>query len=107
MCPRSRRLLTLSISVCALSLIAGVTAEHSPGQTQSPSPDGVLHSEASLAGHAVTVEFAPALKADDPAHRVFFSGAGSGSGGRLRIGRLVTSNGTLRLGTLELPKADR
>jgi hypothetical protein len=66
-----------------------------------------MRSELSLAGHAVTVAFAPALRADDPAHKGLFSGVGRAPGGRVRIGQLVTSNGTLRFGTLDLPKADR
>ena len=106
MCPRSRRLLALIVSVFLSSLIATVTTQQAPAQTQQPPADGLVRSEIALAGHTVSVAFAPALKADDPAHRGLFSQAGA-PGGRVRVAQLVTSNGTLRLGTLDLKKADR
>ena len=69
--PRKHGFLALGLSVCLLSLVAKVTTEQAPVQTQQASPDGLVHSQLSLGGHAVTVAFVPALKADDAANRVF------------------------------------
>src|ERR1700687_4758370 len=107
MCPRSHRLLVLSVSVCLLSLPANVTTRQAPVQTGQPSADGLVHSEIALAGHTVAVAFVPALKADDPASRGVLSRVGGQGGARVRVAQLVTTNGALRLGTLELKKADR
>jgi hypothetical protein len=96
-----------SLSVCLLGLLANVTTEQAPAQAPQPLADGLVHSEIALAGHTVTVAFVPALKADDPAHRAVLSRAGSQGTARVRVGQLVTTNGTLRLGTLDLKKADR
>lgn len=104
--PRNRRFVALALGVCLLSLVAQVTTEQGPVQTRQPA-DGLLRSELSLAGHTVAVAFAPALKADDPAHRGVLSGAGGSANARVRVGQLVTTNGTLRLGTFDLPKADQ
>jgi hypothetical protein len=107
MCPRSHRLLVLSLSVCLFGQLAKATTEQAPVPTPQPSADGLVHSEIALAGHSVAVAFAPALKADDPAHRGVLSRASGSAGARVRVAQLVTSNGTLRLGTLDLKKADR
>src|SRR5712692_4199184 len=107
MCPCSHRLLVLSLSVCLLNLLATVTTEQAPVQTGRQPADGLVHSEIALAGHSVAVAFAPALKADDPAHRGVLSKASGSAGARVRVAQLATSNGTLRLGTLDLKKADR
>ena len=103
MCLRKHRFLAFGLSVCLLSLIAKVTTEQATAQ--QPSADGLLRSEIWLAGHGVTVAFAPTLKADDPANRGVV--AGGSENARVRVGQLVTRNGTLRLGTLDLKKADR
>jgi hypothetical protein len=101
--PSSAGWLALGLGVCLLGLISAATSGQASVQAQGPQADGLMRSEISLAGHTVTVSFAPTLKANDPANRGVLSSAGA----RVRVAQLVTSNGTLRLGTLDLPKADR
>jgi hypothetical protein len=50
--------------------------------------------------------FAPDLKADDPAHKAVSSPIGATANARVRVAQLLTTSGTLRIGTLDLPKAE-
>ena len=71
----SHRLLVVILSLTLFSLSAKVEAQHS--------------SEVALDLRTMTVEYTPALPADDPAHRMLLSTSGSPDG-HVRVGKLYT-----------------
>ena len=96
------RLLALGVSLFLLGAGGGAAIAQVPVKPSQPAPDGQLRSQLSLQGRTATVVYAPALMADDPAHRALLSNA-SGSTDRVRFGRLETM-GPLRIDTLEVGK---
>ena len=99
MCAHNHRVLALGLVVCLVILIGEVASTQTPFNPAAAAADGLVRSELSLAGRTVTVAFAPALRADDPAHRGVVSGRSADA--RVRVAQLET-NGALRLGALEL-----
>jgi hypothetical protein len=95
----SLRLRAITAGVCAVGLAVAVSAQ-APAKPAAK-PDGLLHAELSLLGRTASVLFAPGLRANDPAHRTLFAGAGQT--GRVRIGELQT-NGALKFGDVSVGK---
>lgn len=101
MFPRNQRLLTFSLSVLLLGLIAGVATEQAP----PPKPTGLLRSELALGGQTASLEYAPDLRATDPAHKALLSATAAAATPRVKVGQLETT-GSLRIGTLELTRQE-
>jgi hypothetical protein len=68
-------------------------------------PDGPLRSELSLGGYTIAIAYAPALNANDPAHRDLMSAGRASSAARVRVAQLDT-NGSLRIGDAAIGKRD-
>ena len=95
----SLRLRAITAGVCAVGLAVAVSAQ-APAKPAAK-PDGLIHTELSLLGRTASVLFAPDLRANDPAHRTLFAGAGQT--GRVRIGELQT-NSALKFGDVSVGK---
>ena len=103
MCTRNHRLLALGLVVCLVILVGEVVSTQTPFNPAAAAADGLVRSELSLVGRTVAVAFAPALRADDPAHRGVVSGRSADA--RVRVGQLEI-NGAVRIGPLDLGRDD-
>jgi hypothetical protein len=97
---RSRRTghVAIFLGIGLLAQIGQVQSEQAPA---APVSIGVVQSELTLASRTVRVSFAPALRADDPAHRTVLSPASNVAGGRVRVAELE-SNAAIHLSGVEL-----
>jgi hypothetical protein len=90
-----------------VGLPALVSSEQSATQGAAPNQgEGLIRSETSLSGFTVSVAYAPALNANDAAHRGVLSAGGASSPARVRVAQLHTT-APIRLGDLAIGKRDR
>lgn len=86
--------------VAAAVIVPLLAADRTDSSAQSA--DGQLRSELSLGGYTATLSFPPALRADDPAHRILISSS-SAADARVRVGT-IEANAALRIGTVTLER---
>jgi hypothetical protein len=91
-------------TVAALAFIA--IGGHTVAQQAAPSVRGLLRSEASLMGHTLTIAYAPDLNSDDRTYQALASATGPDAQQSIRVAEFSINGGTLRIGSVELPKAE-
>jgi hypothetical protein len=81
---------------------------HAAAQQASTAPAarGQLRSEASLMGHTLTIAYAPDLNSDDRTYKTLVSSTATTAEKRIRVAEFSINGGTLRIGSIELPKAE-
>ena len=95
---RRHRQVALVLGVGLLTQIGQVESEQATAEDAST---GSVRSEFTLASRTVRVTFAPALRADDPAHQTLLSSADGAADGPVRVAQLE-SNVALHVGGVEL-----
>jgi hypothetical protein len=74
--------------------------------TPAATASGLLRSEASLMGHTLAIAYAPELKSDERSYQALQSSAAPAAERRVRVAELAVNGGTLRVGSVDLPKAE-
>ena len=96
--PHSHRRRAVILSLVLFSLPAWIAAQQSSAAEMSA---GRLRSEVTLGFRTVTVVSTPALRADDPAHRMLLSTTNGSRGGSVRVGQFST-DASIRIDAVEI-----
>src|SRR5690349_12636537 len=93
-------------TAAALALLAIGVGAAAQSATPAATAPGLLRSEASLMGHTLAVAYSPELKSDDRSYQALASSAAAAAERRVRVAELAINGGTLRIGSVDLPKAE-
>ena len=97
----------IAAAVAALLAVSGAraAAQLAPAATQGPAR-GLLRSEVSLMGHTLAISYAPDVTAGDAAANARAAPAAAAADRRTRVAEFSINGGTLRIGDIDLPKAE-
>ena len=97
----------IAAAVAALLAMSGAraAAQLAPAATQGPAR-GLLRSEVSLMGHTLAISYAPDVTAGDEAANARAAPAAAAADRRTRVAEFSINGGTLRIGGIDLPKAE-
>ena len=91
---RRYRLFAIGVGACLATLVAEARAGQPADETE-----GLIRTELTLSTHQISVAYAPALEADDPAHAALLSATAGSTDAPVRVARLE-GHRALRIGSL-------
>jgi len=99
----SRRAAAVAAALAFLAIGVRTTAQQA---ATAATARGLLRSEASLMGHTLAIAYAPELKSDDRSYAAIASPSAAASERRVRVAEFAINGGTLRIGSVDLPKVE-
>jgi hypothetical protein len=99
----SRRAAAGAVALAFAAIGVRAAAQQATAAATAP---GLMRSEASLMGHTIAIAYAPQLSSDDRTYKALVSSAGAAADRRVRVAEFAINGGTLRIGSVDLPKAE-